>query len=71
MDSAYCGLHNDKYTNYSPYKNCVFRALVKLWSMLEKYRISERNVYFLKRMGKRGAISVPDPSFKDNPLTNL
>ena len=46
-------------------------ALVKIGNMLEKNRISERNVYFLKKMGKRGAISVPDLSSKDNPLTSL
>ena len=23
MDSAFCGLHKDKYTKYSPHKNCV------------------------------------------------
>jgi hypothetical protein len=26
MDSALCGLHNDKYTKFQPCNNCVFRA---------------------------------------------
>ena len=25
---AFCRLHNDKYTKYSPHKNCVFRAYI-------------------------------------------
>ena len=28
MDSAFCGLHNDKYTKYFPHKNCVNRASI-------------------------------------------
>ena len=28
MDSAFCGLHNDKYTKNSPHKNCVNRAFL-------------------------------------------
>ena len=29
QDFSDCGLHNDKYTKYSPNKNCVKRALVE------------------------------------------
>ena len=28
MVSAYCGLHNDKYTKYLPHKKCANRALL-------------------------------------------
>ena len=28
VTNAFCGLHNDKYTKYSPHKNCVIRALM-------------------------------------------
>jgi len=34
QDFSDCGLHNDKYTKYSPHKKCVFRALIAHWDFL-------------------------------------
>ena len=48
MVSAYCGLHNDKYTKYSPHKKCVNRALTESLKVLEKFKISERKVNFYR-----------------------
>jgi len=50
MDSAYCGLHNDKYTKYSSRENCVNRALTESLKVLEKFRISERKVQIIAMM---------------------
>ena len=38
---AFCGLHNHKYTNYSPYKNCVFRAYIESLKMAKNLGLAE------------------------------
>jgi hypothetical protein len=38
--NAFCGLHNDKYTKYSPHKNGVIRACIELLRTGEKFKIS-------------------------------
>jgi hypothetical protein len=51
MDTAFCGLHNDKYTKNSPHKNCVNRACIESLTAREKFRISERKVQIIAMMG--------------------
>ncbi len=51
MDSAYCGLHNDKYTKYSSRENCVNRAFIESLEMLEEFRICERKVQIIAMIG--------------------
>ena len=47
QDLSDCGLHNDKYTKYSPSENCGFRACIESLMTREKYGISERKVQII------------------------
>ena len=40
QDFSACGLHNDKYTKYSPSENCVFRACIESLEVGQKFMIS-------------------------------
>jgi hypothetical protein len=50
QDFSDCGLHNDKYTKYSPNKNCVNRTFIESLRTYEKFKISERKMNFFKRL---------------------
>jgi hypothetical protein len=50
LTNAVCGLHNGKYTKYQPIGNCGLRACIESLMTREKFGISERKVYFFKRL---------------------
>ena len=51
VTNAFCGLHNDKYTKIFPHKKFRFRALIESLKVLEKFKISERNVQIITMIG--------------------
>ena len=51
MDSAFCGLHNDKYIKFQSIGNCRLRALVESLKVLEKFKIGERKVHIIAMIG--------------------
>jgi len=43
QDLSDCGLHNDKYTKYSPHNKCMFRASMRNFVRLQYFWIAEWN----------------------------
>jgi hypothetical protein len=48
--NAFFGLRNDKYIKFQPHNNCVFGACIESLMTREKFEISDRKVYFFKRL---------------------
>ena len=50
QDLSDCGLHNDKYTKYSPHNKCMFRACIESLMTREKFGIGKRKMNFSKEL---------------------